>query len=122
MSTGFFYHPDADAEFNAIRPLGPYFRKCLAVSARRGNWIADGTRPLLSSELLKRGRSLSTLYLVDYWVLDIPPRLFDWITVVYDQVGADVIVVAIDACRGGVRIHPLPTLPDASDRGYALSR
>jgi hypothetical protein len=99
----FSYHPDAQAEFVALRQIGGVeMVKGLALAVMRNNRIFDGSELLLRpKEFIGPGRIHSALFLVPYTV-----SLLDELKFVYEEFGAEVQVLAIDATVFGRAVGP----------------
>lgn len=99
----FSYHPDAQAEFTAIRPLCNWdLACCFGLAIMRNNRIDDGTEPLRwPKEFIGPGRVHSALFEVEFRT-----ALLTALVYVYQQFGPDVKVLAIDAVQNGLALGP----------------
>lgn len=97
----FSYHPAAQAEFQLILTQGsPALRRCLGQAIMRNNRIAAGVEPLRRpQEFIGPGAAHSALFAVEF-----ADSLVEWVEYVYDELGADVVVAAIDASRFGAAV------------------
>lgn len=99
----FSYHPDADAEFLALRQIGGVaLVKGLALAVMRNNRIDAGIEPLARpKEFIGPGRTHSGLFLVPFTV-----SVFNEVRFVYEEFALDVRVLAIDATLLGRAVGP----------------
>ncbi|NCT83148.1 MAG: hypothetical protein GXC94_08405 [Comamonadaceae bacterium] len=99
----FSYHPEAQAEFTAIRPLCDWdLACCFGLAIMRNNRIDAGTEPLQwQGEFIGPGRVHSALFEVEF-----RSALLTALVYVYQQFGQDVKVLAIDAVRNGLPVGP----------------
>jgi hypothetical protein len=114
----FSYHPDAQAEFSVIRLQGGIdLRRCLGQAMQRHNRIFDGSEPLLwPQEFIGPGRRLAELFAVQFSI-----NVIHSVEFVYDKLGPDVRVLALDATRAALPFGPRPG-GDARVRGRMRSR
>jgi hypothetical protein len=111
------YHPDAEREVDAIlQQAGRGVKRCLGMMIQRHLRIANGSEPLDSAELLGAGSGASTLYEVHYSY-----AAWSSVTCIYQLVGPDVTVLAVDAVQGTVRLGPPSNAPDARARAWGRS-
>jgi hypothetical protein len=111
------YHPDAEIEFEAIYVLAARgVKMCLGMMIQRGHRIDTGKEPLSTAEHIGAGSGVSELYKVEF-----THSLFSSVVVVYQEVGQDVTVLALDATQGLVRLAQPPGAPDAQARAWKRS-
>lgn len=110
------YHPDAQAEFDAIFAAGGNGLKvCLGMAIQRNMRIDSGREPLTYLESIGPGGKQSELFSVSHGY-----GAFSEVEVVYEKVGAAVKVVALGAWQAGMSFA-LPTPGSARQRGRARS-
>ncbi len=113
----FLYHPKAQEEFDLILGHGdPELEISLGLAVARYDRIYDGTMPLSNGELLGRGHHRSSLYHVEYTA-----SLVHWVDFIYEELNGDVLVLAIDATRLGLRFFNPAVHGDAEQRARSRS-
>lgn len=114
----FSYHPDAQTEFNFVRQQGGIdLRRCLGQAIQRHNRIFSGAEPLRRpQEFIGPGQRLSEMFAVQFSI-----NLVHSVEFVYDKLGFDVRVLALDATLTALPFGPRVG-GDARVRGRALSR
>jgi hypothetical protein len=111
------YHPDAETEARAILAHGGHgVKRCMGMMIQRHIRIDDGTEPLILSECIGSGSGNSTLYEVRFAY-----NALSAVNCVYQQVGPDVTLLAIDAKQGLARVGLPSTAPDARARAWNRS-
>lgn len=99
-----------------IAKAGRGVKRCLGMMVHRHLRIDSGTEPLDPSELLGAGSGVSTLYEIDYSF-----SLWSKVVCVYELVGPNLSLLAVDATQGTVRIAMPSAAPDARSRAWNLS-
>ena len=111
------YHPDAELEAKAILAQGGRGVKiCMGMMIQRHIRIDDGREPPAPGECIGSGSGISVLY-----ALVFVNGALSTINCVYQQVGADVTLLAIDARHGLARVGLPRTAPDARARAWNRS-
>lgn len=111
------YHPQAKLEVQSILAKGGRgVKRCLGMMVARHLRIDGGSEPLLAAEQVGAGSGVSMLYEVSYAY-----GLWSSVTCVYETTSAHVMLLAVDARQGTVRIGAAGTAPDARARAWNRS-
>ena len=91
-------------------------KQSLGMMIQRHLRISSGAEPLSPSEFYGAGAGVSSLYEVDY-----SHSLWSRVMCVYETVGADFTLLAIDAYQGTARLGLPASAPNARARAWGRS-